>query len=312
MTGRAKDAIRQLAYLTGYSKRRALARRCVRFLMFHDVGDPSYPLTLFGTQLEYLSRSFEVCALPEAILRLRNDAMQGDEIVLTFDDGLENHATRVYPMLRRLRLPASFFVCPGLVDSEEGIWTLETRARLAALPQARVDAWRREVGAPAAGGVESVIEWMKSLPVEACRRIVAALHGVVRSEVGGGGQRPTQRLMSWEQLRGLDPDLITIGSHSLSHPMLPRLDAPELEREVTESRLLLEKQLKRKCPFFCYPDGAHDSRVIELARRHYDAALTATDGYALPSDDLFTLPRLAAARSLPRLAWQLGASPTPW
>jgi peptidoglycan/xylan/chitin deacetylase (PgdA/CDA1 family) len=296
---------RGLAYLTGFSARRARSQRGVRFLMFHDVGGSRHPLALFEAQLEYLAKHLTVCALPEALSRLGNGRIAGNEVVLTFDDGLETHATRVYPVLERLQLPASFFVCPGLIESRGEIWTLETRARLSALPPATVRAWQREVGAPPAADVDRTLEWLKGLPAVRCRDLTERLRQAVEGEGGDGAVGPAKPLMSWDQLRSMDPALATIGSHSLTHPTLPLLETAELEREVRESQGLLEQRLGRRVRVFCYPDGAHDERVTEVTRRYYDAALTTAAGLARPGDDLQRLRRISGARSLALFAWRL-------
>jgi peptidoglycan/xylan/chitin deacetylase (PgdA/CDA1 family) len=272
--------------------------------MFHDVGGPEYPLEVFEQQLRYISRHFTVSPLPEALSRLRSGRIIGDEVVLTFDDGLESHATCVYALLERLRLPASFFVCPGLIERGEGIWTLETRARLSLLSRDRMLVWAEEAGVQKAEDINGILAWLKGTPIPRRRQILARLQQFVGSGEGEGSPSVARRLASWEQLSRFDPGLVTIGSQALTHPTLTLLEPPELERELRESQELLEQRLKRPARFFCYPDGAYDARVLEATRRYYDAALTTVEGLVRPGDDLYTLPRIPTAPSLPLLAWR--------
>ena len=81
--------------------------------------------------------------------------------------------------------------------------------------------------------------------------------------------------MSWEELRGLADRGFEIGSHTVSHPHLPRLGEAEIDRELRESRARCEDQLGRPCRFLAYPYGEHDARVKSLAERAgYEAAFT--------------------------------------
>lgn len=101
--------------------------------------------------------------------------------------------------------------------------------------------------------------------------------------------------MTWEELRELRGAGLEIGSHTKSHPHLPRLDDAELDRELTESRERIEDELHARCRFLAYPFGDHDERVREAARRAgYSAA------FALPGDvrdtDPFAIPRLGLWR----------------
>jgi peptidoglycan/xylan/chitin deacetylase (PgdA/CDA1 family) len=110
----------------------------------------------------------------------------------------------------------------------------------------------------------------------------------------------------WDRLRELADRGIEIGSHTCSHPHLPRLGDDELDRELRESRTRLEDELRRPCRFLAFPFGDEDGRVRAAARRAgYEAA------FALPGDvaapDVFAVPRLGVWRrdTLPRLATKL-------
>ena len=81
--------------------------------------------------------------------------------------------------------------------------------------------------------------------------------------------------MDWDELRALAERGFEIGSHTVSHPHLPRLSEAEIDRELRESRARCEERLGRTCRFLAYPYGEHDARVKVLAERAgYDAAFT--------------------------------------
>jgi peptidoglycan/xylan/chitin deacetylase (PgdA/CDA1 family) len=81
--------------------------------------------------------------------------------------------------------------------------------------------------------------------------------------------------MDWEELRAVADRGFEIGSHTVSHPHLPRLTEAEIDRELRESRARCEEQLGRPCRYLAYPYGEHDARVKILAERAgYDAAFT--------------------------------------
>jgi peptidoglycan/xylan/chitin deacetylase (PgdA/CDA1 family) len=112
---------------------------------------------------------------------------------------------------------------------------------------------------------------------------------------------------AWERLRELADRGVEIGSHTCSHPHLPRVGDDELDRELRESRTRLEDELQRPCRFLAYPFGDEDGRVRAAARRAgYEAAFALPGDVAAPDD--FALPRLGVWRrdTLPRLALKLG------
>jgi len=119
-------------------------------------------------------------------------------------------------------------------------------------------------------------------------------------------EREACDLMDWDTLKSLDPDLITIGSHTLTHPILPTLDEAAIQFEMTESRRQLEQKLNRAVKYFCYPNGAFHAPAVRAAQQTYSAAVTAENGAVCGTDhDLHRIPRIPATRNCALLAWRL-------
>jgi peptidoglycan/xylan/chitin deacetylase (PgdA/CDA1 family) len=113
-------------------------------------------------------------------------------------------------------------------------------------------------------------------------------------ELAGGRLDPrAMRTLTWDALRELAERGVEIGSHTLSHAHLTRLDAAELDRELCESKRWIEDELGRPCRYLAYPYGEQDDRVRAAARRAgYDAA------FGLPGrrDDRYALLRMGVYR----------------
>jgi peptidoglycan/xylan/chitin deacetylase (PgdA/CDA1 family) len=74
--------------------------------------------------------------------------------------------------------------------------------------------------------------------------------------------------MSLEQLRACAAHpLISIGSHSVSHPFLTRCDEGDLTHELVDSKRFLEDVSGEACDLFAYPTGDYDGRVAAAVRR---------------------------------------------
>lgn len=70
---------------------------------------------------------------------------------------------------------------------------------------------------------------------------------------------------SWDELRALSRSGWEIGSHTRSHPHLPRLADAELSRELEESRRDCERGIRAPCTAIAYPYGDTDERVARAA-----------------------------------------------
>lgn len=73
------------------------------------------------------------------------------------------------------------------------------------------------------------------------------------------------QVMSCDELRAL-PALIELGSHSLSHPHLTRIDSSRLREEVMTSRHKLSELIGRQVSVLAFPYGEYDDRVVDACR----------------------------------------------
>jgi peptidoglycan/xylan/chitin deacetylase (PgdA/CDA1 family) len=249
--------------------------------------------------LRWLKRRFDVVPLRSIVAAANNGAV-GRKVALTFDDGLRSNVEIAYPLLHRLALPATFFVCPGLVDRGSWLWTHEMRRRLLRLDDTARGELAREWNAPQ--GIEGFVEWMKALDVAARKQVEQRVREATPRFVPTPDEREEYDLASWQDLRRLDAAVVAIGSHTLTHPILPGTAPAELECEVRDSRRLLERGLERPVDLFAYPNGDHNEAVAACVRKHYRAAVTASFGWIRRGADTHRLPRLGAPRGVLRLA----------
>lgn len=103
------------------------------------------------------------------------------------------------------------------------------------------------------------------------------------------GLHQRQRAFSWrygdKEVWRLGRDELTavyagfeIANHSLTHPHLPDLSATDLEREIRDSRSLLQDWFGQPVRGFCYPFGACNPTVKAVVRAAgHDHARTVTE-----------------------------------
>jgi peptidoglycan/xylan/chitin deacetylase (PgdA/CDA1 family) len=297
-----RDAPLVFAYWLGLAGADRRDNGFAKILTFHST--PSRRAGELERQLRYLKRNFDVVPLDEVVrVTAEGGAHAGRRLALTFDDGLRNNARVIYPILKKLGLPATFFVTPGLIDRKATVWSLEMRMRLKYLRPGIVDALAREFGAPAAAG--NLVEWMKTLRTDERQRVEDRVRRASAGFVPSAEQRESTELASWDELRSLDPAIVTIGSHTLTHPILSRSPSEQVEPEVAESRRVLEQQLQRTVDFFAYPNGDENEFVRDCVRRHYRAAVTTIEHWVRPGSDPFRLPRVNAPLGTLRLCWNM-------
>lgn len=118
----------------------------------------------------------------------------------------------------------------------------------------------------------------------------------------GVGKNVGRSHVSWQQLKEMASDpLITIASHSVTHPRDLRVfPDDQLQKEVKESKRILEEQLGIPIRYFTYPEGKYDKRVADIVRQAgYQAALTMNDNderFAGDSESLLAVGRFGQSR----------------
>ena len=103
----------------------------------------------------------------------------------------------------------------------------------------------------------------------------------------------TQRLMSEETLRSLASDLVAVGSHTLTHPMLTRLSPKGAEIEIRESKRRLEKILGRDVDLFSFPHGDYNESTVRMCRdAGYTRVFTTNPSFTRLDSDEFVIGRV--------------------
>jgi len=246
-----------------------------RILMYH--GTPRRDAEALERQLRLVSLAFPVAPLESLKERHAGRA----RVALTFDDGLRNNVDVAYPILHKLGLTATFFVCPGLIDGRRWLWNHEARQRLVFLGKhpARADA---------------MVERMKAMKIARRREVEDSIRRASPGFAPSAAQCEEFDLATWDELRSLDPAVVSVGSHTMTHPILTSLSEEETEAETRDSRFTIENRLQRAVSVFCYPNGDLNDGALASARRHYRSAVTVETGTLDERVDPHLMPRYAA------------------
>lgn len=71
-------------------------------------------------------------------------------------------------------------------------------------------------------------------------------------------------LLNWKEIREMDRYGIEFGAHTVNHVDLTSLGIKEAEKEITDSKKIIEDKLGKTVHFFCYPFGRHNDTIDEL------------------------------------------------
>lgn len=289
-------------------------------LIYHRVlatRDPLLPdepdAATFAAQMDLIHANFNVLPLREAADRLRSGSLPVRALAITFDDGYANNCEVALPILAARGLPATVFVAPGFLNGglmfndlvREAIRGAPRRARSTLLGESEVDL---STAAARLNTWTSVVATLKYLePGERMRQAETLATDL-------GVEPPANLMMSDEQVRRLHRAGIEIGAHTMSHPILTRVDNDRCMAEMVESRHRLEEITGAPVASFAYPNGAplrdYDRTHVALVREAgFDLAVSTAWGAATMQSDRMQLPRIAPwDRSARRYALRLATA----
>ena len=304
-----RSGIAQLLFLMGVTTPERLGSGRLSIATFHRVlpeaDRQAYPfpgLAVTPEELDafltYFKEHFDCGALATQHERyLSGEITARPLLALTFDDAQHDNYSNARPVLARHDLKASFFVPVEAVERQELLWHDRLGFAVLALIRQSHEGRERllrilaEAGLPASGShnlVSNVVEASKGLTLEARLLLVDKL-----ADASGKGESPEfARLMTFKELAEVAADGHEIGSHSMTHCLMPECDDRTLAYEVTESRRVLQERLGLPIETFCYPNGNSDARTGRaVAQAGYCRAVTTTWGSNGQEDDRFQLRR---------------------
>lgn len=262
-------------------------------LMYHRIAEDSIdPWDLavspacFEEQLQVLRRHRYPVRLDEFVERHRAGTLPHNAVALTFDDGYVDNLVAGKPRLAAADIPATVFIVSGKIGQREAFWWDELAGffssgddgasdpsldkRRAAL----LDIWRR----------------LRNLPETEREAVMTEL----RSAFGEDARRRRGRAMTGEELQALISDgLISIGAHTVTHPMLSTLEDEACRHELIESKRACESLVSAPVRAFAYPYGDFNAAARNVvSAAGFAFACSTRPGPVTSDSDIFALPRM--------------------
>ncbi|OQW31026.1 MAG: hypothetical protein A4E19_20910 [Nitrospira sp. SG-bin1] len=229
-------------------------------------------------------------------------------VALTFDDGYSDNYEIAYPVLKRHGIPATFYVCPGLIDARKGFWWDEVYAcfRHTRVSCLNTGGLRQEFGGrcqlPEVGfalktsmqkqvAANMMISFGKQITANSIPRLLKILKEEL--QVGGQISDGASALMMWPEIKEMANNGMDFGNHTMTHPMMTHISEKELQAEVQEAQTRLQSELRRPISGFVYPSGNYDELVREMVRKTgHSYACTSDSGFVTQGDDTYLLKRV--------------------
>jgi len=250
---------------------------------------------VFTWQMELLANYFNVLPLAEALEKNKTATLPSRAVAITFDDGYSDNYLNALPILKKYGLNATFFIASGYLNG--GImWNdqvVESIRRMTLdkidLTEVGLDTYQIDNEIEKSTASQQIINKIKHLDVIERQKIADFISLKVE-------QMPTDLMMTNEQVIKLHQSGMEIGGHTVSHPIMAKLDEQTVEKELKNNKQRLEKLLNTRLRFFAYPNGKPNidykaEQVEQVKAQGYQASVSTQWGVVNRHSDPFQLPR---------------------
>ena len=235
-------------------------------------------------------------------------------VCLTFDDGYRDTMKWAYPILREGNVPFAVYVPTSFPDRLGELWWLALEAVIARNDHIglQIDGRNRTFDCRTVAEKRALYDemywWLRGMPTETeMRDVVRNLAACYHVDIAAFCN---DLCMSWEEIAELATDhLVTIGAHTVNHPMLAKLPIEAVRSEMDLSRSVIEAALSMRPQHLSYPIGDRSSagpREFTIAAElGFKTAVTTRPGVLFPQHSrcLTALPRISLNGEFQRLRY---------
>jgi len=218
----------------------------------------------FDQQVRWLKRNFDPIAPRDIDTVMR--ARPGRHVLVTFDDGYADNYLAAFPILKSHGVPGTFFVATGFVDDpampwwDEIAWMIRSSARTSVSVPGFVDEPVVFDPPDRERAIRALLRVYKGLPSDRAPAYVEALAGALET-----GKPPPHVMdakslwMTWDMLREMVAGGMTIGGHTVNHPILARMSRDRQAEEISGCEQRLRDELGIPMHAFAYPVGSREA-----------------------------------------------------
>jgi peptidoglycan/xylan/chitin deacetylase (PgdA/CDA1 family) len=208
-----------------------------------------------------LKRSkLDIVSLDEMYRRLVQRDFKRRFVCLTFDDGYRDVMQHAWPILKKNKVPFALYIPTGFPDRIGELWWVALERVVANNDRLGlyIDGRDRRFDCVTVDEKRNIYNelywWLRSRPTEEelreAIRDLSARYGVDLKALCD------ELCMTWEDIAELSRDpLVTIGAHTVNHPMLKKTSDRVARSEMEMSRAVIESAIGIRPEHFAYPVG---------------------------------------------------------
>ena len=221
----------------------------------------------FEKQIKLLSEKYHVISFDFLAECIKNKGeLPTNSVIITFDDGYRDFYTNAYPILKRYGVPTTIFLTTGYIDGDLPWWDKLTYI----IKKTQVKKFEiEELGKCSLETETEKKRFLKNIFIK-LKEVNNAKKDLIINKLGEVLKVDVERelydnfFMSWDEVREISKNGISIGAHTVNHPILTNVGKEEAEAEIVMSKKKIEQEIRETINLFSYTNanGNGDTREI--------------------------------------------------
>ena len=222
---------------------------------------------------------------------------------VTFDDGFYNNYSIAIPILKKMKIPATFYITTDFIEKNMTSWIDRIEIAVNSKNFGCTKILNREFSFN--DSVKSKIKFMDNLrkkiknnkKIDPYKITSHILNDLEYKKKISSSNDILDKKMNWPQIQKIDKQkLFTVGGHTKTHRILSFLSDNETKKEIKESIKIIEKKLNKKIIHYSYPEGLSHTfsnrEILLLKQKGIECCPSAENGVNNKNSDLFKLKRI--------------------
>ncbi len=258
---------------------------------------------IFYRQMKFIKKNCNIISINDLEKFKKEKKIPRNSVLVTFDDGFENNYKVAVPILKKLNIPATFYISSGMIGKKKLFWVdkIEDIINRCKCNYVTITLHKKEKF-----NLTTKIKKIKAVKIikKFCKNATAIEKDKLINNLSKEAKTSPSfkfsknyKVMSWNQVKKISANsLFDIGGHSLDHNILSKLPVVKMRIDIKESIKILETKLKKKIIHYSYPEGQMND--YNKSVKSYLKSLgikycpTAINGIAKIDDDSFELRRI--------------------
>jgi len=200
---------------------------------------------------------------------VNNKKIDAGAVCITVDDGKKNNLENIIPLATKLKIPITLFISTEPVENGVFWWSYINKNNTKRVNKISV-------------------EFCKRLPNSERLKLIEQIKMSVNLK---------REAMAKEDVINISKlNNVTIGNHTVNHPITTMCEIKDLNYEISEASNLLKSWVGDEISFFAYPNGDFDGREVDvLINNKIKMAFTTIPKHIDPHQQInpFQVPRFS-------------------